>query len=122
MIKINKELLSQIQRANLQDERYLIHLMRRVPAMIQDEILTLRHPELSDLEAYVKFLFFMENGIEKFSVKMDIPPNYLDEVERVNPDIHDFIILCSFTKLDRLTVLVLLFRIYESEHEVRSMP
>ncbi len=121
MIEIKKEIMIQIKKMNEKNPRYMAQILKRVPDEIRDVILMLRTAPISDLEAYAMFLFFMEDGLEKFSVKTDIPFNYLDEVERNNPDIHDFCIFCSFSQSDRFTVLVLLFRIYESEHEVRSL-
>ncbi len=121
MIVIKQDIVEQLLRESCKDPRYLIRILKRMPELIRETIMVYRTALVTDLEAYTAFLFSMENGIEEFSIEETPPLNYLDEVERVNPDVHDYVHLCFYTKTNRFIVLVFLFRMYESEHEVRSL-
>lgn len=121
MIEIKQELMDQIRLSSEKDDRYFIHILKRITPEVQGAILSLCNPEINDIDAYTMLLFFMENGVEEFSVKTGMPENYLIEIEQVNPEVHDFVRLCVFTKMDRLTMLVILFRVYESELDVRRL-
>lgn len=121
MIKIKAEIMEQIRRENDRDPRYFVKTIKRINPMVQNLILTLCNEMFSNTEAYAMFVFCMENGLDDFEIKTELPHGYLEEIESVNPEVHDFIVLADFTKQDRMTTLVVLYRVFESELEVRSL-
>lgn len=121
MVEIKNALMEQIGRSLEQNDRFVMDILKRIPKNIGSTILGLCADVFSDLEAYSAFLFYCEDGLENFAVKPEMAEDYLGQVERVNEDLHDFIYLSAFQSRDRLTTLVLLYRVYESELEVRSL-
>lgn len=121
MILIKQELIDQIRRASEEDPRYFMGVLKRVPERIRLVIVGLCADTLTDLEAYTYFVYYCENGLDEFDVKPDMPSDYLDQVEEINEELHDLVRLCAFQSHDRMVTLVILYRIFESELEVRRL-
>jgi hypothetical protein len=121
MIKIKLELIDQIRRTSEEDPHYLMRILKRVPQHIRLIIIGLSADTITDLDAFTYFIYFCENGLDKFEVKPDMPSDYLDQVEEINKELHDLVRLCDFKSHDRMVTLIVLYRIFESELEVRSL-
>lgn len=119
MITIDKSIVQQIQRSMEIDPRYIAKLVKRMPENIRSFITLLFTQRYDDRYALLCHCF--DDGFENFQIKDSVPDDYMDQVERVNPELHDFIVLESFLNNGAPWGLLIIYRLFESEHEIRSI-
>lgn len=122
MIKIKKEILEQIKRSMVQDPEYVPKILKRLDSKIEDAIYALLESGFSGPKMFAVFCKALENGLENFDTSIDInSAEYCTEIRECNPEIAKFIIEMCDAHRNQLWILIILYRIYESELEIRCM-
>lgn len=122
MVKIKSEILEQIQRSAIEDPRYLAKLIRRIEPEIKKVIQYLVSLDISLQDMCTIFCYYCENGLDNFEIKGDKSvEEAFKELESENEAIADHIIYCDFANADKLVTLTVLYRIFESELEIRRL-
>lgn len=123
MIKIKKEILGQIQRSGKEDPRYFIKILRRINPEIKKVIQFLTTSEISLKDACTFFCAYCENGLDNFVIgkQKDTVEEFFKKIEDCNTTIADYIVYCDFSQANRLMTLVILYRVFESELEIREL-
>lgn len=121
MIEIKREILDQIHRSSMEDSRYLAKIMGRIDPEIKTIIQTLVNADISLANAAIIFCSYFENGLDNFVAQEIDCDAYFEEIEKFSPEIADYITICDFSQANRVTTLVVLYRIFESELEIRKI-
>lgn len=122
MIEIKQEILEQIQRSAIEDSRYLVKIINRLNPEIKKTIQTLAALDCSLQEACTIFCHCCENGLDKFKIdQVKHVDEFFKEIEEVNEGVADYITICDMAQANRLMTLITLYRIFESELEVRRL-
>lgn len=123
MIKIKREILEQIQRSSVEDDRYLAKLMRRIDPKIKKVIQYLANLDMSLQDICTLFCSHCANGLDKYNVENEngTVEEFFKKIELENESIADYITICDFSQANRLVTLIILYRVFESELEIRKL-
>ena len=122
MIKIKKEILAQIQRSSIEDDRYFVKLIKRISPEIKRVIQALVTLDISIQDACTIFCHYCENGLDNFVVHgTKTVEEVFEEIEKDNEALADYITICDFSQANKTVTLVVLYRVFESELEIRSL-
>ena len=122
MIEIKKEIIEQIRRSVEKDPDYFSKILRRLDFRIKDAIYVLLESGLKGSGMFVAFYKALENGLENFNMPEKFDGNvHFKEIKEHNPEIAEFMEKCVYSGRNQFWVLVILYRIFESELEVRCM-
>ena len=119
MIKIKKEIIEQIKRSMEQDHEYIPKILERLEPKIKRLIYILLESGHDGPKMFVAFYECLSNGLEipkKFHAA-----EYCKEIVKYNLWVAEFIVEMCDTNKNQLWVLIILYRIFESELEVRSL-
>ena len=122
MIEIKKEILEQIQRSAIEDPRYIAKIIRRINPEIKKVIQYLANLEIPLQDACTVFCYYCENGLDNFEIKeTKTIEEFFEEIEKDNEALADYITICDFSQANKIVTLIALYRIFESELEIRKM-
>ena len=124
VIKIKKEILEQIQRSAEEDPRYIVKVVKRISPQIKEVIQYLSTLELSLRDICTIFCGHCRNGLDNYSVMMmkkGTVDEFFKEIEETNESLADLITICDFSQASKMVSLIILYRIFESELEIRSL-
>lgn len=122
MIEISTEIMTQIQRSVSQDSRYFIKILKRIDPKIKEVMKALVNLQISLQDICTIFCHYCENGLDNFVVQgTKTTKEIFKEIEETNELVADYITYCDFSQADRLVTLAILYRIFESELEIRKL-
>ncbi len=122
MIKIKKEIVEQVKRSMSKDYEYIPKILERLDTKIRGMIDILLESGHRGPKMFVAFYESLSNGLENLGIPKEFDNfEYCKEIAKYNPEIAKFIVEMYATNNNQLWVMVVLYRFFESELEVRSL-